>query len=151
MPGGASSTERIAVAAARLTGVRLLLVDDDANVRTVTAEVMQASGFVVLLAESAAAALAILDSDQGVDVLVSDLSMPNMDGVSLIREAQRRRPGLPAILLTGFATNAAEIAVGGTIGASFTLLRKPIHGQHLTHRVALLLDAAPALVYSGLG
>jgi PAS domain S-box-containing protein len=119
---------------------RLLLVDDDEIVREVTAELMEATGFAVLSAESAAAAIALLDDNQDVDILVSDLSMPDMDGVTLIREAQRRRPGLPAILLTGFATNAAEIAVGG----AFSLVRKPVKGEHLAERVAALLETASA-------
>jgi CheY-like chemotaxis protein len=73
-----------------------------------------------------------------------DLSMPDMDGVTLIREAQRRRPGLPAILLTGYATNAAEIALGGAVSGAFSLLRKPIHGQHLAERVTELLEPVSA-------
>ena len=142
VPGVATPTESVAIAAARHGRARLLLVDDDAIVRDVTAELLEASGFVVQVAESAVAALAILDRNEGVDALVSDLSMPNMDGVSLILEAQRRRPGLPAILLTGYATNAAEIAQDGTMTGTYTLLRKPIQGQHLAERVAILLEAA---------
>ena len=121
---------------------RVLLVDDDAIVREITAEVMEASGFEVRVADSAAAALTLLRHDQQVDILVSDLSMPDMDGLSLIREVHQDRPGLPAILLTGFATNAAELAVGGALNGSFTLLRKPIQGQQLAERVNSLLEAA---------
>ena len=51
---------------------------------------------------------------------------------------------MPAILLTGFATNAAELAVGGMVSGLFTLLRKPITGQHLAERVAVLLEGATA-------
>jgi CheY-like chemotaxis protein len=83
-------------------------------------------------------ALAALDAGEDADLIVCDLSMPAMDGITLIREAHRRRPKLPAILLTGFATNAAEIAVGGAVSGLFTLLRKPITEQHLVERVAVL-------------
>jgi CheY-like chemotaxis protein len=121
---------------------RLLLVDDDDIVRDVTAEVMEATGFIVLRAASAAAAISLLDANADVDILVSDLSMPDMDGVQLIHEAQRRRPGLPAILLTGFATLAAELAVDGSAGGEFSLLRKPIQGKHLAERATALLEAA---------
>jgi CheY-like chemotaxis protein len=68
-----------------------------------------------------------------------------MDGISLIREAQRRRPGLRAILLTGFATDAAELAVSGAIRGTFSLLRKPIEPAALAERAAVLLDAAAEL------
>jgi hypothetical protein len=62
----------------------------------------------------------------------------------LIAEAQGRRPGLPAILLTGFAPNATEIAVGGAVSGSFSLLCKPIDGKFLAKRVAVLLEGSPA-------
>jgi len=71
----------------------------------------------VLSAGSGEDALAALAAGGAVNLLVSDLSMPGMDGLALIREAQRRQPGLPAILLTGFATDAEEQAMGGTIRA----------------------------------
>ena len=68
--------------------------------------------------------------------------MPGMNGVTLLREAHRRRPMLPAILLTGFATNAAEIALSGAMSGTFSLLRKPINEQQLSERVALMLEGS---------
>ncbi|WP_161993827.1 PAS domain-containing hybrid sensor histidine kinase/response regulator [Muricoccus nepalensis] len=125
-------------------GVRVLLVEDDALVREVTAEGLEAEGFALLVAADGASALALLEEGEAADVLISDLSMPGMDGLTLIREAQRRRPRLPAILLTGFATNAAEIAIGGAMSGAFTLLRKPIEGRALAERVAMLLEGVAA-------
>ena len=72
--------------------------------------------------------------------------MPRMDGVALVGEVQRRRPRLPAILLTGFATNAAEFAVSGAVSGTFSLLRKPILGAQLAERVAMMLEGAAAAV-----
>lgn len=118
----------------------LLIADDDEIVREVVTEQLEAAGYAVLAASNGAAALAVLDMGEVVDLLVSDLSMPGMDGVALVREAQRRRPRLPAILPTGFATNAAEIAVGGAVGGAFTLLRKPVEGKVLAERMAVLLE-----------
>ncbi|MGA9866147.1 MAG: hypothetical protein WBQ75_06855 [Acetobacteraceae bacterium] len=66
--------------------------------------------------------------------------------MTLIREVHRRRPKLPAILLTGFATNAAEVALSGALSGAFSLLRKPIDGMHLAERVATLLEARAARV-----
>jgi hypothetical protein len=61
--------------------------------------------------------------------------------LALIQEAQRRRPGLPAILLTGFANATMEdIGVGGAISGAFSLLHKPINGQFLAQQVAMLLE-----------
>lgn len=121
---------------------RVLLVDDEALVREITTEGLEAAGCAVLAVGSAAEAIEFLESGQAVDLLITDLSMPGMDGIALIREAQRRRPGLRAILLTGFATDAAELAIGGTIRSTFSLLRKPIEPAALAERAAVLLDAA---------
>lgn len=67
--------------------------------------------------------------------------MPQMDGSALIAEALRRRPGLRAILLTGFATDTAELALSGALSGTFLLLRKPIDARALADRVAILLEA----------
>ncbi len=121
---------------------RLLLVDDEAMVRDILAEEMEAAGYGVIAAASGEAALALLAAGEPVDLLITDLSMPGMDGLALIREVRLRRAGLPAILLTGHATNAAEIAVGGALSGTLSLLRKPVRGIHLAERVAALLEAA---------
>jgi PAS domain S-box-containing protein len=127
------------VTAARMTPARVLLVDDEVVVREVVAEELEAAGCAVLLAESGPEALQWLDAGEAVDLVVTDLSMPGMDGIALIREAKRRRSGLPAILLTGYATDAAELALGDAVEGSFSLLRKPIEGRYLAERVSMLL------------
>ena len=128
---------------------QLLLVDDEAVVREVLAEQLEEAGYAVLTAASAEAALELLEAGKPVDLLVTDLSMPGMDGLGLIQAAQQLRPaaqgrGLPAILLTGFVNNAAEIALGGVLQGSFSLLNKPIDGRRLAERIELLLAAQPA-------
>lgn len=92
--------------------------------------------------EGATEALEALAAGENVDLLVSDLSIPGMDGLALIREGQRRRPGLPAILLTGFATDAAPLAMGGALSGTFSLLRKPTDARALSDCVAMLLQAS---------
>jgi FixJ family two-component response regulator len=59
--------------------------------------------------------------------------------VTLIHEARRRRPRLPAILVTGYAGDAAALAVGQSVDGTFTLLRKPVTGPQLLDQVAALL------------
>ena len=117
----------------------VLLVDDDAIVRDVLTLSLEDSGYVVLPADSGATALSQLETRQRVDIIVSDLTMPAMDGLTLIRAAQERRPGLPAILLTGYAGDGAALAVGGAISGAFSLLRKPISGTQLVDRIGALL------------
>jgi PAS domain S-box-containing protein len=87
-----------------LDGVRVLLVDDEADARDVGAATLRELGAVVTLAASAREALNLLDG-QCFDVLVSDIGMPEMDGLSLMR-AVRANPAtaaLPAVALTAFA------------------------------------------------
>jgi PAS domain S-box-containing protein len=119
---------------------RVMLVDDEPLVREVLAAQLADSGFDVVQADHGEAALALLDEGESVDLLVSDLSMPGMNGVALIHAAQLRRPRLPAILLTGYAGDASGLAVSGALNGSFSLLRKPVSGAQLTDRVATLLE-----------
>jgi PAS domain S-box-containing protein len=121
---------------------RVLVVDDDPIVREIVTNQLEMAGYTVLSAPDGAAALAVLDTGTKIDLLISDLSMPGMDGLSLLREGRRRRPKLAVILLTGFATNAAEIAIGGATGGGFTLLRKPVTAHQLAERVEMLLEGA---------
>ena len=126
--------------------LRLLLVDDEVLIREVLAEDLTDRGYEVIQAESGERALALLAAGQEVDLIISDLSMPNMDGVSLIRAVQALKPRLPAILLTGYVGDAASLAVGGALNGSFSLLRKPVTGVHLADRVAALLEARTLMI-----
>ena len=95
------------------TGRRVLLVDDDTLVRETVASQLEESGFVVTATGSAEQALSLLRSGGQVDCLVTDLSMPGMDGVTLIKLAHRDHPNLPAVLLTGYAQDLTGLAIGG--------------------------------------
>ncbi|TCZ66002.1 hybrid sensor histidine kinase/response regulator [Roseicella aquatilis] len=123
---------------------RILLVDDEELVREMLARDLVDRGYEVIQAGAPAAALALLEAGEPVDALVSDLSMPRMNGTALIREAKRRRPGLPCILLTGYAGDLAEPTAAEAASGSFALLRKPVGGDRLAEQVAALLRAAAA-------
>ena len=127
---------------------RVLLVDDDPIVRDVLRLSLEDGGYAVLAAESGSIALSLLDAGEVVDVIVSDLTMPGMDGLAVIRGAQERRANLPAVLLTGYAGDGAALAVGGAISGAFSLLRKPVSGAQLVDRISALLatrkHASPA-------
>jgi len=121
--------------------VRLLVVDDDDPLREVLAQNLDERGYDVTAAASGPEALALLGTDRGVDALITDLSMPGMDGIALIRAAQQRRPGLPAVLLTGYAGDESALEMGGAITGSFSLARKPITTNDLVDRIEALLAA----------
>jgi CheY-like chemotaxis protein len=139
-----SASVAVPETAAKPQRLRVLLVDDDAIVREVLAASLDDAGYRVAQAKSGPEALAILSNGERMDVIVSDLTMPGMDGVTLIRKAQEQRPGLPAVLLTGYAGSGAALAVGGAISGAFSLLRKPVSGAQLVDRINALLASATA-------
>ncbi len=122
----------------------VLLVDDDPIVREILMLSLDDAGYTVLAADSGSAALSMLESAARVDVLVSDLTMPEMDGLALIRAVQERHPNMPAILLTGYAGDGATLAVGGAISGTFSLLRKPVSGTQLVDRIKVLMESRKA-------
>jgi len=121
---------------------RVLVVDDDMLVRETLVEQLEGEGFQVVAAADAAQALALLDRDGRVDALVSDLSMPGMDGIALIAEARRRYPGLPAILLTGMADGTADARI--LASGPGAVLRKPACGEEIAARLTDLMRRAAA-------
>jgi CheY-like chemotaxis protein len=114
---------------------RLLLVDDDPLVRELVGEQLRYAGYNVTECAEGRAAIEQLDAGLAVDLLLTDFAMPEMNGVALAREARKRRPELPIVVLTGYASEAAEAAGD----ADFALLRKPIDREALIGRVAAMI------------
>lgn len=83
------------------TGV-LLVVDDDENIRSALRRLFGPQGYRVLMAEEGHAALGVLERES-IDVLITDMRMPGMDGSELLRRVTRRWPRMVRILLTGYA------------------------------------------------
>ena len=126
-------------------GQCVLLVDDETMVRETLAMALEDFGYTVLAVANGAEALDLLvTAAVMVDVLVTDLSMPGIDGLELIRQAQRHRPGLPAVLLTGYAGLGAQLAVGDSVSGAFSLLSKPVTMAQLVDRIEALLAVAVA-------
>ena len=82
---------------------RILIVDDDSALRRVLRRMFERSSYDVVEAESAAAALAVLDGPDTLDAIVSDVLMPDVDGLAFYREVARRAPHLRhrVVFLTG--------------------------------------------------
>jgi PAS domain S-box-containing protein len=136
---GAAAEQEAETAAVSTAPAAVMLVDDDDLVRESTAAYLANEGFRVLLAANGTEALALFDSAGTVDALVTDLAMPGMDGVTLIRTLQQRRPQLPALLLTGYAREETALAIDGAVSGAFSLLRKPVRGRELVGRIRSLL------------
>jgi CheY-like chemotaxis protein len=111
----------------------VLVVDDDADLRELTATYLQAHGYRTRTAANGFEALAVLKRDRP-SALVVDLQMPLMNGAQLHRRLQRQpgRAGIPFILVSG-ATNAEE--VGRSLGVTAVLL-KPVNPAGLLTALA---------------
>jgi CheY-like chemotaxis protein len=112
----------------KLVASPVLVVDDDPLVRDTTANWLREFGYEVLEADSGPSALAILDGNSKIDILVTDLVMPGMHGYALASEARLRRPGIPVILITGYTGFASET---GLDEREFPILHKPFRPSEL--------------------
>ncbi|GJD81894.1 hypothetical protein GCM10007886_47560 [Methylobacterium gregans] len=110
---------------------RVLVVDDDPEVRHVTASFVRRFGYRETEAESGAAAVAILERE-AFDLVVADLAMPGMSGVDLANLVRSRWPDLPVLILTGHA-DAIEIP------EDLPVLAKPFQSAELARRLSALL------------
>ncbi|AKJ02951.1 PAS domain S-box-containing protein [Archangium gephyra] len=108
-------------APAKADGLRILLVEDDEDIRESAHELLEVLGHQVTAVASAEAAQQALEAG-GFDVLFTDVSLPGRSGVELAREAVRRHPGLRVIIASGHGTSV--VTAGGEVGGA-VLLPKP--------------------------
>lgn len=115
---------------------RILVVDDEPAVRFALVELLEDHGHEVVAVESGDAALEhLLD----VDVVVTDLAMPGLDGLGVVREAHRRAPGLPVIVLT--ARGSEKSAVQAMKAGAEDYLTKPFDVDEVALTVARAAEA----------
>jgi len=118
----------------------ILVVDDDPDVRWVTAECLRGSGHHVSEARSGGTALAMLDRGDLCDLLVMDLAMPGLSGTETVCLARRTRPDLKALFCTGYAdVSRFERETGRDV-----LLRKPFAPDALIEAVQRALHRSPS-------
>ena len=108
------------------TAVTILVVDDDAEVREIVAEFLTDAGYRVLQAEGGRDALRVLDQAGVVDLVITDVRMPDISGIDLAERITRDRQGLKVILISGYFV-ARE--------TSLRLLRKPFRMKELEEAV----------------
>jgi two-component system NtrC family sensor kinase len=120
-------------------GECILVVEDDADVRTYVVETLDGLGYEVLEAADGDEALRLIDKHKSIDVLLTDVVMPGMNGRNLAEEALRREPRLKVLFMTGYSRNA--IVHQGRLDPGVALLQKPLTSEQLTSAIRHLLDA----------
>ena len=115
-------------------GMTALVVDDDAAVRSVTADMLHAMGYSVVETGSGRAALERLTQGR-VDLVVADFAMPGMNGAELIRRLARRFPAIPTIIVTGYADLSAVAHLG-----SDRVIQKPFRDGEFERKIAALME-----------
>ena len=112
---------------------RILVVDDEPGIREIIARILVDEGYFVHQAGDGLEALELIKGgDVAMDVVVSDIVMPRLNGVELVQELSRSHPGLPIILISGFGTE--ELTRRG-IAAPCAVLPKPFPPERLIAEV----------------
>lgn len=118
----------------------VLLVEDDMLVRMTTLDLLEEAGCVVLEAANAAEALTLFDAADVVDLLVSDIGLPDIGGLELYDTLRRACPGLPVLFITGYGAENLQIELAGQPLVS--VLGKPFQMRELTRMVNTALEVA---------
>jgi CheY-like chemotaxis protein/anti-sigma regulatory factor (Ser/Thr protein kinase) len=116
----------------------ILLVDDDPDVLMTVGAFLQKDGFRVIRASGGNQALALLATAERVDAIVTDYAMPGLNGADLVAEARVIRPGLRAVIISGFVNIGCAEQIGGTI-----TLHKPFQRDLLIKTLRQIMDAGP--------
>jgi DNA-binding response OmpR family regulator len=117
----------------------LLVVDDDPVLRDVETLVLRANGYAVLPAEGAAEALRLAREAAAIHLLITDYSMPQVDGLELTRQFREVHPKTPVLMVSG-----SRVPVRHKVAHldRFEIMEKPFEFNELLHKVRALLDAA---------
>ena len=110
-------------------GLSVLVVEDDPGVRRTTVELLGDLGYSCAVAEDGPQGLAMLEGEAKVDILVTDVGLPGLNGRELAARARALRPGLKVLFVTGYEQNAADRATG--LPAGTALLMKPFSERAL--------------------
>jgi CheY-like chemotaxis protein len=118
---------------------RILVVEDDPNVRNIPVRIFRAHGYDVVEAVNGADAVEQLEKGQPFDLLFTDVVLPDgMNGVEIAEEARRLQPGIKVLYTTGYAENA--VVHSGQLDPGVTLVNKPYRRTELLKTARAVLD-----------
>ncbi len=119
------------------------MVEDEDSVRIFGARALRGKGYAVLEADSGEAALDVIDSYEGrIDLLITDVVMPQMDGATLVERVRRGRPDIEVIFISGYAEDTFRRRLDRPQDINF--LPKPFSLAQLAGKVKEVLAAPPA-------
>jgi len=134
---------------------KIMVVDDDAFVRDMLSTILESSGYQVVTAENGAEALERYTVDAGIDLIVSDVNMPEMDGVQLIKELRRNSHDVPIIIVTSVSSIAVAVEALNSGAIDYVLKDESIQDtiiitvkkaiekhQMMKHNIQLIADIA---------
>ncbi len=124
------------------SGETVLVVEDDASVRLLIAEVLRELGYSCLEAADGQAALPLLASNIRMDLMVTDVGLPGLNGRQLAEMARAHRPGLRILFVTGYAEHATER--GRFLGPGMDMITKPFTLDGLAVKIREMIASAPA-------
>jgi two-component system cell cycle response regulator CpdR len=127
---------------------KLLIVEDDESVRTLAARALERAGHHVDVACDGAEGLERIHArNGGYDLVVSDIRMPEMDGIEMAQNAARSYPGLPILLMTGYADQRERAEELDAI--IIDVVQKPFTLSEIRDRVSLALAAQSTVALAG--
>ncbi len=119
-------------------GEIILVVEDEEQVRIMSVDALRDLGYVVIHASGPTQALAMLEDHPSIDLLFTDIVMPDMTGATLAGRVRERMPGLPVLYTTGYTRNA--IVHNGMLDHDVDFLAKPFSIGQLAAKVRQVLD-----------
>lgn len=108
--------------------ITVLVVDDHAHAREVISRLLEAGGYVVVIAANGAEAIQMLEHNENIGAIVTDVSMPDMTGVELTYYVRDHYPTLPIAIVSG---DIGELERSVIARAGVPFLKKPVHAEAL--------------------
>jgi putative nucleotidyltransferase with HDIG domain len=118
---------------------RILIVDDEEAIREILFSMLSAAGYRCHQAASGIEALAILDSGEQFDLMLSDLMMAGMDGIALLERTKEKYPDIPVVMVT--AVNDISVALAAIRNGAYDYLQKPFEREQLLNIVRRALES----------
>ncbi len=133
----APETTELPVAAPRGDGETVLVIEDDETVRQLVVEVLTELGYTAIEARNGDEAILILKSDRRLDLMVSDVGLPGLNGRQIATVAREHRPSLRILFMTGYAADAADRP--NFLGPGMDLILKPFSIEAIAVRVQAII------------